>query len=88
MSELVDTLLELHARVRAAGFGSVTLPPREPLHGPVGMIQVKPLPKEQGDIALLLTRLMGEFQFVYGRDQAIFRFQNGIMTLVEITFMI
>lgn len=88
MSELVDNILALHQRVKLAGFGTVTLPPREPLHGPVGMIQVKPLPAEQDDLVALLTRMMGEYQFVYQRDQAIFRFQNGSITLVEITFMI
>jgi hypothetical protein len=83
----VATILSLHARVSAAGFGELLLPPAVPFVGPTGTIHVKPVLAERKSIETFLLRLVRDFRFQYQRDQLEVTYQDGLITLARVTFL-
>lgn len=83
----VATILSLHSRIAAAGYGSLLLPPERPFDGPTGTILVRPHQAERTDVSAFLLRLVRDFRFLYRRDQLELSYEAGKITLARVTFL-
>lgn len=82
----VSAILQAERRIRASGFGRLTVGASHVGLADHGTIHVQPTPAERDDLAAFLERLMTELDFRYNRDQLELSYEHGHLTLAKITF--
>jgi hypothetical protein len=85
--DALSSIIALHARVSASGFGRILLPPLKPFEGATGTVHVIPEGKAQTSIEQLMLELVRDHRFKYNRDQLELTYEHKKIALARVTFL-
>lgn len=83
MPDNADSILDLDRRIRARGFGQLTLTPDGV---PRWTITIRALPMERDDLALFLARLRAAYDVRHERDTIVLHYEHGRLIYAHVTF--